>query len=66
MLTEGILFGAFKHLSSEDKDNLRIELISNEAVKTSEIEGEYLNRSGIQSSIQKHFGLKAEEQKVIG
>ena len=48
----GLLFGVFKHLSEQAKSQLTIELISNEALKTSEIEGEYLNRESLQSSIR--------------
>ena len=46
----GVLFGAFKHLSDSEKSQLTVELISNEALKTSEIEGEYLNLSLIHIS----------------
>jgi Fic family protein len=60
----GILFGAFRHLDEADKSYLTIRLISDEAVKTSEIEGEYLNRDSIQSSIRKHFGLQADNRKT--
>jgi hypothetical protein len=52
LLGAGLLFGAFKHLGDEDKRQLTIELISNEALKTSEIEGEYLDRDSLQSSIE--------------
>lgn len=60
----GVLMGAFKHLSEGDKSQLKIDLISNEALKTSEIEGEYLNRDSLQSSIRRHFGLAADKRKV--
>ncbi len=50
------LLGAFKHLDENEKTLFKVELISNEALKTSEIEGEYLNRDSLQSSIQKQFG----------
>ena len=60
----GLLFGAFKHLNEEDKRQLTIELISNEALKTSEIEGEYLNRESLQSSILRQFGLITDNRKI--
>ena len=60
----GILFGAYKHLTSEDKEWLKVELISNEALKTSEIEGEYLDRSSLQSSIRRYFGLQVDTIKI--
>ena len=58
----GILFGAYKHLNNQD--HLKVEIISQEALKTSEIEGEYLDRENLQSSIAYHFGLKAIQKKV--
>ncbi len=53
----GIIFGVMRHLSREDQDELRVEILSDEALKTSEIEGEYLNRDSLQSSICKEFGV---------
>ncbi len=55
----GLSFGISKHISSAEKNHLIISLISNEALKTSEIEGEILDRDSLQSSIKKHFGFKA-------
>lgn len=60
----GILQGSLKHVTQDDKDTLRIQLISEEALKTSEIEGELLDRDSLQSSIQKHFGLKTDGRKI--
>ncbi len=48
----------------EDQESLKIELISEEAVKTSEIEGEILNRDSVQSSLRQQFGLGAEAPGV--
>ena len=53
----GVLLGALKHVSDDEKTTLIVELISTEALKTSEIEGEILNRNSVQSSIRKNFGL---------
>ena len=60
----GLLFGAHKHINDEEKDLLKVELISTEALKTSEIEGELLNRDSIQSSIRRNFGLATDNRKV--
>ena len=60
----GVLFGTFQHLSPESKNQIKIEIISNEALKTSEIEGEYLNRDSLQSSILRQFGLQTDNRKV--
>lgn len=60
---EGILLGAFMHLDETDKTILTIDIISTEALKTSEIEGEYLNRESVQSSIRQQFGLQTDQLK---
>ena len=64
LLRSGEFFGVFKHVSREDQDSLKIELISDEALKTSEIEGEILNRDSVQSSLRQQFGLKADGRRV--
>ena len=56
--------GALKHISDEDKELLKVELLSEEALKTSEIEGEFLDRDSLQSSIGRQFGLKTDNRKV--
>ncbi len=53
----GVSLGVVRHLSGEDQDQLIVELVSNEALKTSEIEGEFLDRESLQSSIRREFGL---------
>ena len=60
----GILIGAFRHLDADEKKLLTIELISTEALKTSEIEGEILNRDSLQSSIRRQFGLQTDGRKI--
>lgn len=62
--TSGILFGAFRHIQDDDKKNLIVDIISEEAIQTSEIEGEHLNRDSVQSSLRRHFGLDAENRKI--
>lgn len=60
----GEFVGAYKHIATGDQETLKIELISEEAVKTSEIEGEILNRESVQSSLRAQFGLGAEAPNV--
>ncbi len=57
LLRSGEFIGAFRHVGRDDRDALKIELISDEALKTSEIEGEILNRDSVQSSLRRQFGL---------
>lgn len=60
----GVFFGAYKHITEEEKETLIVDLIADEALKTSEIEGEYLNRDSLQSSIRRQFGLDADTRTV--
>lgn len=60
----GEVIGAIRHFDSKDRDLLRIELLSEEAVKTSEIEGEMLDRLSVQSSLRRQLGLDADARPV--
>jgi len=64
LLRSGEFIGACKHIGSDDQDLLKIELLSDEAVKTSEIEGEILNRASVQSSIIHQFGLGPDKPRI--
>jgi Fic family protein len=60
----GVFMGVFRHVGADDQIALRIELISEEAIKTSEIEGEFLNRDSVQSSLRHQFGLGPEDSNI--
>lgn len=62
--SSGMALGAFKHVSDKEKNQLLIEILSDEALKTSEIEGEYLDRDSVQKSIKKNLGLVIENRKL--
>lgn len=64
LLKSGELAGLLKYISKEDEETLKVDLLSDEALKTSEIEGEILNRDSVQSSIRKHLGLKTDNRKI--
>src|ERR1700738_1697159 len=64
LLQSGEFIGVYKHIGADDQETLKIELISDEAVKTSEIEGEILNRDSVQSSLRHQFGLGVERPGV--
>jgi Fic family protein len=64
LLHGGLLLGALLHVHDDDKTALTVDLISNEALKTSEIEGEYLNRESVQSSIRRNFGLDTDARRI--
>jgi Fic family protein len=60
----GEFVGAFRHVGANDREMLRIELIRDEALKTSEIEGEILDRDSVQSSLMHQFGLGKDRLRV--
>ncbi len=60
----GTVLGVLKHVHETSKDDLLVEILSEEAIKTSEIEGEVLNRESVQSSIKRNLGLKADKRKI--
>ena len=55
----GLLIDTSRHISDEDRLELGISVMSLEAIDTSQIEGETLDRASVQSSIQRALGLKA-------
>ena len=60
----GLALGALKHVSQDEKDQLLVEVLSDEALKTSEIEGEYLDRDSIQESIKRNLGVSVDKRKL--
>ncbi|MDQ8196436.1 Fic family protein [Coraliomargarita sp. SDUM461004] len=61
----GALIATCRHLPQADQTQLVVEILRDEALKTSEIEGEYLNRESLQSSIRKELGLQSEATRRI-
>jgi len=51
------LTGSIKHINDNEREQFNIRLMSGEALKTSQIEGEILDRDSVQSSIRKQLGL---------
>jgi len=60
----GVLAGTVKHLGLADRERLTVESIGAEAVTTSEIEGEILDRASVQSSIRGQLGLETDNRRV--
>jgi len=60
----GILVGAMSHLDADDRQNLSIELLAQEAVDSSAIEGEILDRASVQSSVAKHLGIATDHRRA--
>ena len=53
----GKLEGALRSLKDSERDESITELLIAEAIKTSEIEGEFLSRADVASSIRKQLGM---------
>src|SRR4051794_8854190 len=64
LLQSGEFIGAHRHVGADDRETIKVELISDEAIKTSEIEGEILDRDSVQSSLRQQFGLGTELPRV--
>jgi Fic family protein len=64
LVSGGVFVGTVRHLGKDERDQLTIEAMSTEAVTTSEIEGEILDRASVQSSLRKQLGLAADERGI--
>ena len=60
----GLIRGKLAHLNENEQTEALITLMLEEAVKTSEIEGEYISRLDIRSSIKNKLGLNTAHTKV--
>jgi Fic family protein len=57
LLVGGQFIGTVRHLGDADRETLFVEAMSDEAMTTSRIEGEVLDRPSVQSSIRRGLGL---------
>lgn len=55
----GLISGKLSHLNENQQSEALVNLMVEEAVKTSEIEGEYISRPDVRSSIKNKLGLIA-------
>lgn len=55
----GVLVGVMAHLDADDRQNLSIELMAQEAVDSSAIEGEILDRASVRSSVANIWGSRS-------
>ncbi len=60
----GVILGAVSHLDAESQERLTVEAMTAEAVTSSEIEGEVLDRDSVQSSIRRQLGLQTDARKA--
>jgi Fic family protein len=64
LLGAGVVIGTAKHLGEDERNQLIVEAMSGEALTTSEIEGEILNRASVQSTVQRQLGLAADKRRA--
>jgi Fic family protein len=64
LIAGGKLAGTVMHLSEDEREQITVDSMSTEAVTTSEIEGEVLDRTSVQSSIRRQLGLVADKRNV--
>ena len=62
--SRGRVSGLLEALSEEMKNQSIIDLMVAEAIKTSEIEGEFLSRQDVLSSIRNNLGLNRSLEKI--
>ncbi|NML96011.1 Fic family protein [Novosphingobium olei] len=60
----GVIVGALLHVDGAEREALTIDLIAQETIDSSAIEGEILDRASVQSSLAKHLGLKADHRRA--
>jgi Fic family protein len=56
--------GSFLPLEAAEQTQLRLEMMSLEALQTARIEGEYLDRESVQASLQRLFGVATEQRRI--
>jgi Fic family protein len=65
LLGAGVAIGTVKHLGEDEHNQFLVEVMSGEAVTTSAIEGEVLNRASVQSSILRQLGLASPDKRRV-
>jgi Fic family protein len=65
LLKSGKSSGQYFGISMEKKDQLLVNILLSEAIKTSEIEGEFLSRVDVMSSLKKNLGIHEEQPRLV-
>lgn len=61
LLEAGKALGCLKNVKIKERNQFIVEILSTEGLESAKIEGEILDRESLQSSIQKHFGIKTDK-----
>lgn len=59
----GVIVGSLRHLDGDAQRGIAVELIAQETVESSAIEGEVLDRASVQSSIARQLGFMADRRR---
>ncbi|WP_339757297.1 Fic family protein [Algoriphagus aquimarinus] len=65
LMKSGQMSGVLTGLSEGNQTELLLEMMVVEAIKTSEIEGEFLSRPDVMSSIKKNLGIHEEQPLLV-
>lgn len=60
----GVVVGSLHHLDGDARQGFTIELISQEMVDSSAIEGEVLDRASVQSSLARQLGFASDKRRA--
>src|SRR5580700_3539447 len=63
LLKMGSAIAFLKSIGEKEYKQFVVEILSQEGLESSKIEGEILDRESLQSSIKKHFGLVTSRKK---
>lgn len=61
---QGILNGIYLTINKHDIDKLNLDILTTDALDTSEIEGQILNRDSVRSSIAKKLGIDTQNKDL--
>lgn len=63
LLGSGGAFAFLKTVNKKERDQFIVEILSLEGLESSKIEGEFLERDSLQSSIKKYFGMNTSTKQ---
>jgi len=64
-IKSGQMYGTLIAKQNDSQINTIIDLMVTEAIKTSQIEGEFLSRQDVMSSIKKNLGVNEEQAQQV-
>ena len=65
LLKSGKVSGQFSGITEDQKEQYLVEMLLSEAIKTSAIEGEFLSREDVMSSLKKNLGIHEDQPKFV-